>query len=497
MTTRGLSLFQGLLTAACAAAALLPTTCVAQLYVDENAAGPVHDGTTWCTAFLRLEEALAVASPGEIIRVADGVYVPDSGGLADPRSATFDLPSDVTVFGGFPGCGAELPDLWNPFDNPVTLSGDLAGDDPAGTSDNAYHVLTATTSGDPVVLIGLNVTGGRADGTEQDALGGGLFAFGPQVNMRLVHFWDNEAWRGAAVYAEGGALSFDQCAIESNHASGEGGAVYHTSSLEAKDCLFALNTAVSDGGAIFSDLAYLRLLGCTVAGNVSGSRGGGIYEYVGVDGNVLNSIVWGNADMSGSGEEAQLFINPSNSMRVDYSCVQGWSGTFEGEGNIGDDPLFLSSGAGDFRLAESSPCLDTGNTDLVETQRDLDDNPRIWVEVDMGCYERPAPASAPTQTPTSGDVAELAGIAGARPIGGGLEFHLRLPSGTEGAAIRLHDASGRLVNHLTVSASSSDEPTVRWDGIDSFGRRVPSGVYFVSLVVVGEVMDTKKAAWVR
>ncbi|MCO6438029.1 MAG: hypothetical protein J5J06_13130 [Phycisphaerae bacterium] len=47
-----------------------------RIYVDENAAGVVHDGSSWCKAYLTLSEAVAAAAAsGRLvseIRVADG-----------------------------------------------------------------------------------------------------------------------------------------------------------------------------------------------------------------------------------------------------------------------------------------------------------------------------------------------------------------------------------------------------------------------------------------
>ena len=54
------------------------------LYVDCDATDP-PDGSSWCTAYRTLDEALAVAGADMVIRVADGTYTPDPSGLADPR----------------------------------------------------------------------------------------------------------------------------------------------------------------------------------------------------------------------------------------------------------------------------------------------------------------------------------------------------------------------------------------------------------------------------
>lgn len=79
------------------------------IHVDKNSTGPVHDGSSWCSAYRELHEALAVAAAGMTIRVADGTYRPDATALADPREATFQLINGVALEGGYAGCGGGRP----------------------------------------------------------------------------------------------------------------------------------------------------------------------------------------------------------------------------------------------------------------------------------------------------------------------------------------------------------------------------------------------------
>ncbi len=113
------------------------------LYVDADATGPVHNGSTWCEAYLFLQDALtdAAASGGTVeeIRVADGVYTPDRD-TANPdgtgdREATFQLVNGVAIMGGYAGCGASDPDERDIDLHETALSGDLDGDDTPNESD--------------------------------------------------------------------------------------------------------------------------------------------------------------------------------------------------------------------------------------------------------------------------------------------------------------------------------------------------------------------------
>jgi hypothetical protein len=62
------------------------------IYVDDDAVG-ANDGSSWAEAFACLQDALAVASRGDEIRVAQGVYTPDRGAdvTAGDREAMFCL----------------------------------------------------------------------------------------------------------------------------------------------------------------------------------------------------------------------------------------------------------------------------------------------------------------------------------------------------------------------------------------------------------------------
>ena len=115
---------------------------------------------------------------------------------------------------------------------------------------------------------------------------------------------------------------------------------------ELVNCLVVGNTASSRGAGMFNYNGSLATLdNCTFSGN-SAFTGGGISN---VDGSTRqtiallnNCILWGNSADSGTDEAAQIssgVITPS----LDYSCVQGWTGSLGGEGNIGLDPLFTAS----------------------------------------------------------------------------------------------------------------------------------------------------------
>ena len=105
-----------------------------EILVDASATSATPDGETWCSAYLYLQDALAIATAGDVIRVANGVYKPDEGAGQTPgdREATFQLVDAVEMYGGYAGCGAADPDERDITLYESILSGDLNEDDYTG-----------------------------------------------------------------------------------------------------------------------------------------------------------------------------------------------------------------------------------------------------------------------------------------------------------------------------------------------------------------------------
>lgn len=117
-----------------------------------------------------------------------------------------------------------------------------------------------------------------------------------------------------------------------------------------------------------------------------------------------NSIFWNNNTYPPIGY--QIHLEQSSSCTVAYSDIQdGENGIVLGgnssitwlDGNIQNDPLFLTSSDPPFQLSDFSPCVDAGTPDTLGLNLpdgDLIGNMRIWdgdgdgiAIVDMGAYE--------------------------------------------------------------------------------------------------------------
>ncbi len=230
--------------------------------------------------------------------------------------------------------------------------------------------------------------------------GGGLLIGGNATIVACV-FAANTADAGGAAYVLG-SPTFISCTFTGNCAQVvDGGAIYNLGgSPTIVNCLMTANSAAAFGGAIFSDLATLDLVNCTLSDN-SAFRGAGITNYAGVEMTLSNCILWGNQDFEGRGLAAQI-LSTSSTEIVNYTCVEGLDDAFGGEGNIGDEPLFLDPTSGDYHLGPGSPCIDAADNNAVPVgiATDLDGDPRFIDDpattdtgngappiVDMGAYE--------------------------------------------------------------------------------------------------------------
>lgn len=72
-------------------------------YVDKNATGS-NDGSWRENTYTDLRDALAATEPDNEIWIAEGTYKPTDG---TDRSISFEIPDNVSVYGGFAGTEIE------------------------------------------------------------------------------------------------------------------------------------------------------------------------------------------------------------------------------------------------------------------------------------------------------------------------------------------------------------------------------------------------------
>ena len=300
------------------------TTQADTIFVDDDA--PLGgDGLSWNSAYRFLQDAIFDAASDltiNEIRVAQGTYTPDldEAGAVTPgdRAATFNPLSGVSMLGGFAGLGAVDPDDRNVVQYTTVLDGDLDGDDgPVGSfvnnAENSRNVVTADGTDPSAVLDGFTVTGGNADGpNDQDnpdlfhlARGGGIWNANGSPTVRNCRIEFNTVlMRGGGMYnLTGTSPVVTGCMFRGNvvtSAEGNGGGLRNfQSNATVTDCVFVDNSS-GTGGGMDNSLSTAVVTRCTFSGNLATDRGGGM-SILGGTATVTDCTFSGNSANRGGG----------------------------------------------------------------------------------------------------------------------------------------------------------------------------------------------------
>jgi hypothetical protein len=387
---------------------------------------------TWEKAATNIQSAIDAVEIGGTVIVSNGLY--DTGGTVIPGSGS--LSNRVVMTNGI---------IMRSLNGPAStiISGQL---DPNrrnalgfldGLGDGAVR---GVYMGKDSALIGFTIQGGHTRGYEgtmdSEQSGGGVYCedFSAVVsNCRLIQ--NHSLLQGGGICR--GTVYDSQ--LSNNISAGSGGGA---SMSKLYRCQLIWNCGHSaGGGASFSFLYY-----CTLSFNDStdyGSGGGAIESYLYhcivtnneafygggvVGGNSYNSLIKGNhataygggahggslynctiVDNSASGYGSPegsrgggvylsavynsiVCFNNAPTYPNFYQGALSYSCSFPlaaGEGNITNDPQFVSFAGGDYHLNCISPCIDKGkNESWMNNYKDFDGNPRIMGNrVDMGIYE--------------------------------------------------------------------------------------------------------------
>ncbi len=361
------------------------------IYVDIDATG-ANDGSSWLSAYNYLQDALADANSVEKpieIRVGQGIYKPDKYTLhpeiAGDRQATFRLINDVTIEGGYAGFGEADPNARDIELYETILSGDLDEEDALVTNPgnlldnipnahNSYHVVIGSGTDETAVLDGFTIVGGNANGSGINNEGGGMYNdSGSPILMNCIFVVNSAEYGGGLANSSDSNPTLINCIFFNNSAGKMGGGVYEGSGSGSTlvNCLVSNNYAPYGGGMYSSD-SNTTLANCTFAWNLAQS-GGGVDI---ISGNIVatNCIFWGNSDTDGRDESAQIYIDGGVVPAIDCCCIEGWTSTLGGVGDISGDPMFIDADGpdnivgtedDDLRLSAGSLCIDAGDNIVV------------------------------------------------------------------------------------------------------------------------------------
>lgn len=191
----------------------------AQIYVNDDAAG-MNNGTSWADAYTDLQMALANASEGDEIRVAQGTYLPGTD-----STSTFLIDQNIQLLGGYDAeTGDRDPEMYVTILSGDPNQNDMDDDFVTYRDDNLWTVVTIhTTITNATLIDGFSIRGGHADvfGSAGKPRGGGIYSVGAPTIRNCV-FEQNFARRsGGGLYLGGSASQgafIENCRFEINRA---------------------------------------------------------------------------------------------------------------------------------------------------------------------------------------------------------------------------------------------------------------------------------------
>lgn len=306
------------------------------------------------------------------------------------------------------GAGAGTVTLDGGFDSRVISAADTSLDLTGltirhGGAPSGAGILAVNTD---LTLADSIVTGNAASGGS--AIGGGILAtFGGSLSIVRGTVARNDARLGGGVFAQNVPVQVASSTFTGNRALGTesyGGALFAADippeddpvppgfdtsvPVEVSNSTFANNTSERVGGAFaghgFLGESTLRLRSSTVSGNTANVAGGGVAGgFLEVE--LANSLIHGNAAPSGADISSVPPFGtdtpdaPVTAFDSRFSLIGSTSGgefndVLPGSNLIGVDPLLipLADNGGPTRtmaLAEASPVIDQGSSDLGEDQR--------------------------------------------------------------------------------------------------------------------------------
>lgn len=347
------------------------------------------------------------------------------------------------------------------------------------------------------------VQGCLFDGNTAGGAGGGFHVGSSPLDVVDSIFEDNSAFRGGGLsFGDSGGL-VEGCTFRRNHTSANGGGM-NTSFRDPtiRDCLFEENSADGSGGGLSCYRSWPEVSGSIFANNTCDEDGGGISCYVRSNPTITACTFYGNAAINGGGGVASTSESSMTlqnciiaygttgdaahcdaTSSVTFSCSDlygniggDWVGCAAGQegvrGNFFAPPLFCDPAAGNYHLAENSPCANAPGCGLVGA-------------LPIGCPPLVAVGDPPVDLTRS----HILGPSVPNPFRDSAEIRYVLTAASDPALVRfdIYGADGRLVRRLVNEPRQPGVHAVRWDGKDDRGQRLPSGIYFSRLRVGGDV----------
>ena len=453
-------------------------------YVDIN--GDNQNDGSLEAPFGTISRAMTSAQNGDTIRVTSGVYTEIIDFVNKQvvlESMAFYLDDSSLIEETFfaPGpLGGSCLTLSGPSNNSGTIKGITfrGGSDPYGggisiincsptLSDLIIEDNTADIggglylSGSEAILNNIIIRGNGAN------IGGGVYATEGSPTFENVTVKDNIAYWGGGFYFENSQAIIDHGVIRLNNALIEGAGIYQSGGQSTIEWVsFEDNNGYDYGGGFVANQATVYMDQITFSGNsaVVGSIVAMYNSAIDID----NSILWGN---SGSHFYAPESQDGASYLGISFSNIQGGEESISPEQNItfntsggiiDEDPLFCMTDGSYYALDEASVCLTASNSSGL-----------------IGAYDEIGCSSLRLDKINAYEMNLLYNYPNPFNPNTNIEFKLEDYSQF---SLDIFDITGRLVRNLDGGYGSPGQYAAVWDSRNDLGEKVPSGVYFYTLL---------------
>lgn len=220
------------------------------IYVNASANGQNY-GNSWVNSFKSFQEALQIASCNSSVTevwVANATYLPTSN---TDRSISFNLPTGVSLYGGFNGVET-LVSQRNLLTSNTILSGNIGNN--GISTDNSHHVIRAIGVNNSTVIDGFIIQDGYADDATQ--IGGGILIDSGSPTIRNCNLMTNFAISngGGLASVNGSIINLLNTKLTSNTSgSSNARAIYNLNSTASFNNIEVTDPLIGTGGSSISN----------------------------------------------------------------------------------------------------------------------------------------------------------------------------------------------------------------------------------------------------
>jgi len=310
--------------------------------------------------------------------------------------------------------------------------------------------------------------------------------------------------------------------ITNGHSNLEGGGVFSIySQFELNNVTISNNYAIQYGGGIFCNLSEINLYKVLLHNNSSDNGGGGIFCWFN-DVNIVNTTFVNNSSNYGGAMLCHFDSNPiivnsilwdnypeaiylsdyesSSSVTITNSNIQGGENGISSNGcvvnwlenNINTDPFFENSGENLFKLSSNSPCINSG-IDFFEWENsiiiDLEENEYVGTAPDMGYDEYGMSNINDDLVIYNFDSILLNNYP--NPFNPTTTISYSIPVDSK-VDLSIYNIKGQKVKTVVDNQYEKGNHSIVWNGEDTSGKKVGSGLYLYKLKVNGKTVSTKK-----